>query len=67
MYDFKPGDQVQVDPALVTGKARVGRGVGVVKEVRRAGTETRVVWSDENNTYGEWTPTHDLVPAGGAL
>jgi hypothetical protein len=61
MYDFKPGDKVQIDPALVNGGSRKSRGVGVVVDTHRASTETQVSWYG-STTYGEWYQTRNLVP-----
>lgn len=61
MYDFKPGDRVQIDVGLILGGARKTRGVGVVVETRCGYTETQVRWGG-SAMYGEWCQTHDLVP-----
>ena len=59
MYDFKPGDKVQIDPALVNGGARKSKGIGVVMAARDAGTQTFVCWPSTEHAR---TPTRDLVP-----
>lgn len=60
MYDFKPGDKVQIDPALVNGGARVNKGVGVVGWTDRGGTECAVRWpGTEGYVYAQ---TRDLAP-----
>ena len=61
MYDFKPGDKVQVDPALVNSKVRQSQGIGIVVETRCGYTETQVRWPNTIG-YGEWHKTCDLVP-----
>ena len=63
MYDFKSGDLVQVDPALIAGKARVSKGVGVVERTANGGTITFVKWPDKFIALHE--RTCDLVPVGG--
>ena len=64
MYDFKPGDKVQVDPALVNGGARRNKGIGVVIGTERGGTECAVHWPDTKNCY-VYAQTRDLVPVAG--
>ena len=61
MYDFKPGDKVQVDPALVNSKVRQSQGIGIVVETRCGYTETQVRWPNTTGC-GKWHKTHDLVP-----
>ena len=58
MTDFKAGDLVQIDPALICGGARKSRGVGTILETGDGGTRCCVVWSDDAEPY---VPTRDLV------
>ena len=59
MYDFKPGDKVQIDPALVNGGARSLHGVGTVTGVHQGATRITVDWGNGTVTY---VPSRDLVP-----
>ena len=66
MYDFKPGDKVQIDPALVISKLLKRRGIGTVLGTRAAGTEAKVIWSGDGGLY-TFVPTRDLVPVAGTF
>ena len=66
MYDFKPGDKVQIDPALVNSGLRKRRGIGTVLGARAAGTETKVIWPGEGGLY-VFVPTQDLAPVADTL
>ena len=61
MYDFKPGDKVQIDPALVNSGFRKHRGVGTVVNTREGGTEARIIWPGEGGLY-TFSQTRDLIP-----
>ncbi len=64
MYDFKIGDKVQVDPALVLSKtSHRARGVGTVERTANGGTSTFVKWPNE--TIASCEQTRDLVPVAG--
>ena len=62
MTDFKVGDQVQIDPALVNGRARFSRGVGKILTVSDGGTRVEVLWP--RNNVMSCAPAHDLVLVG---
>lgn len=58
MTDFKVGDLVQIDPALVCGHAREYRGTGTVRATDRGGTVVHVYWPDSSD---ETVASRDLV------
>jgi hypothetical protein len=62
MTNFKVGDKVQIDPALVNGGVRKTRGVGTILNTSDGGTRCCVSWPDNTTSY---ILTRDLVPVGG--
>ena len=63
MTDFKVGDLVQIDPALVNGGARKSKGVGRVSALRAGGTQALISSWTANNVASDWELeyTRDLV------
>lgn len=64
MTNFKVGDKVMLDPALVCGGARKSRGAGVVVATRSGGTRADVRWSsrhDGGDILNEAIATWELV------
>ena len=61
MTDFKVGDLVQIDPALVNGGARKSKGVGRVSALRAGGTQALISSWAVNDTVSDWEYTRDLV------
>jgi hypothetical protein len=62
--DFKVGDKVMLDPALVCGGARRSRGTGTVVAMRSGGTRAYVRWAsrhDGGDTLNEDIATWELV------
>ena len=59
MTDFKVGDLVQIDPALVCGHAREYRGTSTVCGVFFGGTKIAVHW--HTDPEGQHYASRDLV------
>ena len=63
MTDFKVGDKVQIDPALVNSGARIAPlgVVGTVEELSFTG-EVLVAWKTHNSWHHVWELVHATEP-----